>query len=240
MENKTGKYFKYAIGEIILVVIGILIALQINNWNETRKDNIKAKSYLVNIREDLKKDTTSFNRALSGLQSSIPNTEFLLSIEDFKTYKFDSLVNLLPIFYYEYTINSQTFDKLINSGITDLGNDTQLFDDINNYYTNVSNYYYSVRNWDIQETNKDNDFFLNNGFEIPNSLIDLIDVEKNFFSVQSPKENHAAFSNLMLSVEARNKLKISYFRKSRLATTFEDTKKDATELLNKINQKHND
>ncbi|NNL82776.1 MAG: hypothetical protein HKP28_05265, partial [Winogradskyella sp.] len=32
-ENKTGKYFKYAIGEIILVVIGILIALQINNWN---------------------------------------------------------------------------------------------------------------------------------------------------------------------------------------------------------------
>ena len=33
-KNKTGKYFKYAIGEIVLVVIGILIALQINNWNE--------------------------------------------------------------------------------------------------------------------------------------------------------------------------------------------------------------
>jgi len=36
MENKTSKYFKYAIGEIMLVVIGILIALQINNWNENR------------------------------------------------------------------------------------------------------------------------------------------------------------------------------------------------------------
>ena len=36
-ENKTGKYLKYAIGEIVLVVIGILIALQINNWNENRK-----------------------------------------------------------------------------------------------------------------------------------------------------------------------------------------------------------
>ena len=34
MENKTSKYFKYAIGEILLVVIGILIALSINNWNE--------------------------------------------------------------------------------------------------------------------------------------------------------------------------------------------------------------
>ena len=37
-QGKTGKYFKYAIGEIILVVIGILIALQINNWNEYQKD----------------------------------------------------------------------------------------------------------------------------------------------------------------------------------------------------------
>ena len=36
MQNKTSKYFKYAIGEIILVVIGILIALQINNWNSNR------------------------------------------------------------------------------------------------------------------------------------------------------------------------------------------------------------
>jgi len=41
MENKTGKYFKYAIGEIVLVVIGILIALSINNWNEARKEKIQ-------------------------------------------------------------------------------------------------------------------------------------------------------------------------------------------------------
>ena len=40
-KNKTGKYFKYAIGEIVLVVIGILIALQINNFNEQRKDSEK-------------------------------------------------------------------------------------------------------------------------------------------------------------------------------------------------------
>jgi len=40
-KNKTGKYLKYAIGEIILVVIGILIALQINNWNESKKYNVR-------------------------------------------------------------------------------------------------------------------------------------------------------------------------------------------------------
>ena len=40
-EGKTSKYLKYAIGEIVLVVIGILIALQINNWNENRKTRVK-------------------------------------------------------------------------------------------------------------------------------------------------------------------------------------------------------
>ena len=47
MENKTRKYFKYAIGEIVLVVIGILIALQINNWNERRKIQSNQEKYLT-------------------------------------------------------------------------------------------------------------------------------------------------------------------------------------------------
>ena len=46
MENKTDKYLKYALGEIVLVVIGILIALQINNWNEDRISNGEEKTSL--------------------------------------------------------------------------------------------------------------------------------------------------------------------------------------------------
>ena len=52
MENKTGKYFKYAIGEIILVVIGILIALQINNWNEKRKIQSNQENYLTLLKTE--------------------------------------------------------------------------------------------------------------------------------------------------------------------------------------------
>ncbi len=51
--GKTGKYFKYAIGEIILVVIGILIALSINNWNNNRLNSIKETNYIKNIERDL-------------------------------------------------------------------------------------------------------------------------------------------------------------------------------------------
>ena len=53
-KNKTGKYLKYAIGEIILVVIGILIALQINNWNEIQKLNKEETTILKNLHENLK------------------------------------------------------------------------------------------------------------------------------------------------------------------------------------------
>jgi hypothetical protein len=53
-KNQSGKYLKYALGEIVLVVIGILIALQINTWNEGLVNKKKEKEYLNNLIEDLK------------------------------------------------------------------------------------------------------------------------------------------------------------------------------------------
>ena len=57
--NKTGKYFKYAIGEIVLVVIGILIALSINNWNESRIDRKLETAILKQLRSEFKRDRKS-------------------------------------------------------------------------------------------------------------------------------------------------------------------------------------
>ena len=56
--GKTGKYFKYAIGEIFLVVIGILIALQINNWNDAQKEKKVLHEYLTKVRNDIQLDIT--------------------------------------------------------------------------------------------------------------------------------------------------------------------------------------
>ena len=52
-DNKPVKYFRYAIGEILLVVIGILIALQINTWNEDRKDRILERNYLGSLKKEM-------------------------------------------------------------------------------------------------------------------------------------------------------------------------------------------
>jgi len=59
MENKTSKYFKYAIGEIILVVIGILIALQINNWNEYKKERKQETKVLSELLSSLENNYNS-------------------------------------------------------------------------------------------------------------------------------------------------------------------------------------
>ena len=65
-QNKTGKYFKYAIGEIVLVVIGILIALSINNWNENKKANTNFKKSLVNVFKDLEVDLNKAQDVISN------------------------------------------------------------------------------------------------------------------------------------------------------------------------------
>ena len=76
MENKTGKYLKYAIGEIILVVIGILIALQINNWNEQRKVDGEILKTLNEIRSNLISDSLSIRetRILKSEDINIQHT----------------------------------------------------------------------------------------------------------------------------------------------------------------------
>ncbi|MEH6620929.1 DUF6090 family protein [Maribacter arcticus] len=67
-EGKTTKYFKYAIGEIVLVVIGILIALQINNWNENRKENHKLSDIYSNLLLDIKADSISYSTNIKELK----------------------------------------------------------------------------------------------------------------------------------------------------------------------------
>ena len=65
-ENKFSKYLIYAIGEIILVVIGILIALSINTWNENKKNKIKEIKSLTELRKDLVQNLNDINGNISN------------------------------------------------------------------------------------------------------------------------------------------------------------------------------
>jgi len=74
MENKTGKYFKYAIGEIVLVVIGILIALQINNWNEAKQTKEKEHQVLTEIVSDLEFTLQDLDRVINKRTNNLKRT----------------------------------------------------------------------------------------------------------------------------------------------------------------------
>lgn len=67
--GKTGKYFKYAIGEIVLVVIGILIALQINNWNETKRETQKREQLILSLKTKLKENQKALTHHLNYIKS---------------------------------------------------------------------------------------------------------------------------------------------------------------------------
>jgi hypothetical protein len=70
-QNKASKYFKYAIGEIILVVIGILIALQINNWNEERNANRAEQRLLTGLNEEFRLNRSALDIEILNNASAI-------------------------------------------------------------------------------------------------------------------------------------------------------------------------
>ncbi len=78
-ENNFSKYLIYAIGEIILVVIGILIALQINNWNEGRKNDVKESLLIKNIIEDLSLDSVHISQSLNELADQMHVVDDLIA-----------------------------------------------------------------------------------------------------------------------------------------------------------------
>jgi len=78
-KNKTGKYFKYAIGEIILVVVGILIALSINNWNERRKSVQKGHEILVDVKENAEFNIIQFKEDIVQNKNVINSIDIILN-----------------------------------------------------------------------------------------------------------------------------------------------------------------
>ncbi len=124
MENKNGKYFKYAIGEIILVVIGILIALSINNWNENRKLKSKSLDYLQRLRIDLENVSEDVNESVTDTDRKYHQA--LLTLEALETKKLlptqrEDFENYLKRYYqFQITVqNTVAYNEMLSSG--DLG-----------------------------------------------------------------------------------------------------------------------
>ena len=122
-EGKTGKYLKYAIGEIILVVIGILIALGINNWNEEGKLNNKRQQYYNQLISDINKDIDITNNTIAQFKTH--NQQYLDNLNNYtnKDITLSELLNnyrQIKLKAYQIRFNSSTMTSLISSGDIEL------------------------------------------------------------------------------------------------------------------------
>jgi hypothetical protein len=113
-KNKTGKYMKYAIGEIILVVIGILIALQINNLNENRKDTVKEQVVLKQLQEDYLSNLKQLEEKMESRRNIINSGFQILKAFD----QPEGVVRDSLIINIAYIAHDPTFDPIQNDLIS--------------------------------------------------------------------------------------------------------------------------
>jgi hypothetical protein len=152
-QNKISKYLLYAIGEILLVVIGILIALSINNWNTHKLDRISEADYLKRLSLDLAKDTMNYSwTVLSSLdkQKALGNLLAYLKGDQLKT--LDSITLITTIASARYLtfahpkIVSGTFEELKNTGSFRQIQSTLLRSAITDYYSKREHHYLRIEN----------------------------------------------------------------------------------------------
>lgn len=132
-ENDSNGYYKYAIGEVFLVMVGILLALQVDNWNEQRKEKKLEKEILVNLQNEIQSNLHTVNRIVNGKRQVLSAVKVILehtgahstwnSIMDF-----DSLLAITLFSGYKYSPEDGIMKNLINSGkISLIENDSLRF-----------------------------------------------------------------------------------------------------------------
>ncbi len=202
MENKTSKYFKYAIGEVVLVVIGILIALQINNWNQHKKELEKEQQILLSLKEEFQQNINELefdhNINLSCINAIVTLLNFDTS-QDFETKTIDSLIGQI--------FNFATFDArlgvmndVISSGNLQLIRDSKLRYALNQWTGELGDY--------AEDVIIRREYWINNVPSIINKYIpirnadasmDREDYKRDILikPIQVPKSNYIEFLNKM-------------------------------------------
>jgi len=144
-KGKFQQYVLYAFGEILLVVIGILIALQINNWNQDKKDRESERYFLSQLVLEIDEDILALEQENNRLQNQLPAIENLLVVlnkepltkEDFNR----SVINYINTCWYAmaFKSNSATFEEMKSSGKLGLIKDKKLRNRVVIFYNAMAN-----------------------------------------------------------------------------------------------------
>ena len=136
-ENKFSKYLIYAIGEIVLVMIGILLALQVNNWNNHRIEKSKEQAILKNLQIDFKNNIDNldlaYNRFKEAYQASVMLLEIIKDDKDINPTEVEHLVNEIVNKPMSFDFITGSTNEIINTGSLHLIRDPALRKQISNW-----------------------------------------------------------------------------------------------------------
>jgi len=230
--GKTGKYLKYAIGEIILVMVGILLALQVNNWNQKRLAEKQIYSYLVSLTEDLKTDIILYEDNIKGYEIDKVNNSQVLINDDYKKLDVDSITTLVSGFWNLNRTSDQTYQKIKSAGLLEMLGTQEINKAVNDYYNIYISHYDYLIEWDRELTEKDGTFwFYNDNFET-NVLRGLESSALPFRD--NPDKRKQDLINLAESIVGRNYLRNAIARDEYGIGIVNNAKSEAERILELI------
>ena len=168
-EGKLKSFFFYTLGEVFLVVLGIWIALQIDNWSEHQKAVAKEKENYQDIINDLRKDSVM-------LQSRIARAKFHQDLHYELNEAYQSKAELDPDAFYDFVVMTITFEPITKSNhqrtIQEL-EDHNVRNDLNTYFTNEYRVNEASAEFNLLITERSRPFFLEkmNAFKNENVFI---------------------------------------------------------------------
>jgi len=240
-DNKPMKYARYAIGEILLVVIGILIALQINNWNENLKTRNKELTYLENIKTDLLLNVEELQEFLKARDSCIVSCNRVIDYYegdlelDLVDFNFHSL-NLM--IWYPLNQHDNTYKELLNSGNLAILSDKKIKNDLQDMQVDFKNIAFIEG-----EMQQDYESYL---YDIYFSTVDLNTNLKQFEAKIDPnrisdasKLSEQEILNLLKNIKFKNGVTLSKYNSSILIAEYKKMIKNTQHIIKRIDNELN-
>lgn len=237
-DNQFLKYSRYAIGEIVLVVIGILIALQVNNWNEARKTRDKELHYLSNIKSDLQLNIAELQDYIDVRNSRIESAKKI--IEHFEG---RPLTNLDE--FNNHTVNIYTWRKFyqINNTFQELTNSGNLAiisnDSVKNTLLNLETHYKKLK-YEEEHFRYDAEVLL---YEPSYGVLDLNPVVKKYTylasngmegeNIELPRIN---FEMMLKDLKQKNGFVMAVYEFTVMNSQFEEMKSICQNLIKLIDK----
>ncbi|MGH1388168.1 hypothetical protein [Kordia sp.] len=221
------QYILSSIGELILIIVGILIAMSINNWNQNRISLNQANSYIEKIKKDLVIDTTFFHYAIKRIDVKVDYKKSLFNPDSLAKFSTSQIQGILTSGTNNISINNNAYKKIVASGIVTLSEKKFLFEKLDAYYSVFNNYLDEFNKWEEKSVDKDLNFWVyQNHYEI--EYFDSIPQVKNV------EENRKDFLKIVTSREGKNYINMSILREETMKDIYSKTRDGAKKLIKRI------